>query len=135
MRRGRLIAAILLVTLCAVVGARFGWEFLRQRTLFLRVRASMDSMGASLRKIDSPGQAELAVDVWGIWMATNHYGYPTWPVYTRRLAQTRSAAVSNLVVGLEDYSNLRYGTNLGAWRHWLALQPGEGTANRPGGSE
>jgi hypothetical protein len=130
MRHGRSITIITLVTLCVAVGAGFGVEFLRQRALLLRVEASMDGVGASLRKINSLEQAELALDVWGIWMATNHYGYPTWPSYARRLSQTRSGAVSNLVVGLEGYTGLRYGTNLEAWRHWLALQSAEEAANQ-----
>ena len=130
MRRPHPIVIVILVMLCLATGVMFGREFISQCARFQRTEASMERMGSSLRSIDSPEQAELALDVWGIWVATNHYGYPTWTSYVRRLSQTRAVAVSNVVVGLEGYSGLRYGTNLEAWRHWFAIRPAEEGANQ-----
>lgn len=112
---------MILTALGLVAGAMFAKEYLKQRATFLRMEGSMQRMSHSLRSIDSPEQAEWAVEVWGIWMTNNAYGgYPTWEVYSRRLARERSAAISNVVAGLESYSGLRFGTNLYQWQSWVA---------------
>jgi hypothetical protein len=130
MRRSRSIPVVVLIAVLSFTGWKIATEFISQRARFLRTEASIQRMGASLRSIDSPEQAELAIELWGIWWATNHYGYPTRASYLRRLSETRETAISNVVVGLEDYSGERYGTNLDAWRRWSLAQAEQAAANK-----
>jgi hypothetical protein len=130
MRRSRSIPIIVLIAVLSLAGWKIGTEFVSQRARFLRTEASIQRMGASLRSIDSPERAELAIEVWGIWLATNHYGYPTRASYLRLLAQTRETAISNVVVGLEDYSGERHGTDLDSWRRWSLAQAEQAAANQ-----
>jgi hypothetical protein len=130
MRRSRSIPVVVLIVVLSLTGWKIGTEFLAERARFQRTEASIQRMGASLRSIDSPERAWLAIELWGIWLATSHYGYPTRASYLRCLAETRETAISNVVVGLEDYSGERYGTDLDAWRRWSVAQAEQAAANK-----